>query len=113
MHPSALFFVRLKDTKRLPAEGAVAQATEGERVQGGLYLSFVEHLHHLCRNLLHRFAEPPLGGSLGRDHRRTAVPTGFVLFLLFRKQTDVQSCQNKTGGYYPPAYHFHILNLLE
>ena len=40
---------------------------EGERVQMDLYVAYVEHLFRLCRNLLHRFAEPPLGGSLTLD----------------------------------------------
>ena len=48
MHPSALFFVRRKETKGSFREGAVAQATEGERVQSGLYLFFVEHFVFLC-----------------------------------------------------------------
>ena len=61
MHPYAIFFLRgSKIPKGSFREGAVAQATEGERVQIDLYVSSVEHLYLLCRNSFHRKRSPSL-----------------------------------------------------
>ena len=55
----------VRRNKRLPAEGAVAQATEGECVQSDLDLFFVEHLNLLYTQLppsLARLVPPPSAG---------------------------------------------------
>ena len=78
MHPSALLFARLKETKGSFREGAFAQATEGECVQSGLDLFFVEHLDPLYTQLppsLARLVPPPSAGRQNLFVSRTPHPS--------------------------------------
>ena len=78
----ALFLYGSKIQKAPSGRELPRNEGEGERVQGGFDVFTVEHLHHLCRNLLHRFAEPPLGGSLTLDlgRGRRALPAEIFCF---------------------------------
>ena len=100
VHPSALFFARLKETKGSFLEGAVAQATEGECVQRGPYGSSAKHLNPLFTQLLPslaRLVPPPSAGRQNLFMSRTPHPSRLPLnapssHSTFSKKTRQSLC---------------------
>ena len=108
-------FFKHNDTKGSFREGAVAQATEGERVQNGFDVFTVEHLYRLCRNSFHRKRSPSLrrearvnrafGNRRTRsDNRndlgssRTSTPTDIDRDFMCRQHTNVRRILSMSVG---------------